>query len=159
VAGGEKGAEGLMTDFLQQIAKAVGTRDVQILAQTILGEAEGEELAGKIAVAWVVVNRAIARKQTISFVCTAPFQFSCWNSDSPRLKGMLEANISQQRFRECYGVACMVTSGAYHDITEGATFYHTIAQPVGAKQWPPSWAASMQKTQIIGAQQFYKEGV
>lgn len=136
---------------------AVGTRDLTILAQTILGEAEGEPLPGKIAVAWVVVNRAIGRKLTIAATCLQPKQFSCWNSGSPRLARMEGASFSDPYYRSCYGVACLVLAGEYADPTLHAQFYFTKIAPPGARIWPPVWASRMVQTVEVGAHVFYKE--
>lgn len=137
---------------------AVGTQDVLILAKTILGEAEGEPFAGKIAVAWVVVNRAIRRRMTVAMVCLQPQQFSCWNEGSARLARMERAHISEPYFRSCYGVACLVLAGEYADPTRGAQFYFTREKPKGTVVWPPSWAVAMEKVAEIGAHDFYREG-
>lgn len=136
---------------------AVGTRDLQILAQTILGEAEGEPLQGKVAVAWVIVNRAVGRKLTITAVCLQPKQFSCWNQGSPRISRMEGASLSDPYYRSCYGVGCLVLAGEYADITRGAQFYFTKAAPPWARVWPPIWAQRMVQTAEIGAHVFFKE--
>lgn len=60
--------------------------DIDILARTIYGEARGEPWEGKIAVAWVVRNRAERGGwwgDTIREVCLKPWQFSCWNETDP----------------------------------------------------------------------------
>lgn len=137
---------------------AVGSRDLRVLTQTILGEAEGEQLPGKVGVAWVIVNRAISRKLTIEAVCFEPKQFSCWNAGSPRIARMETATFSDPYFRSCQGVACLVLAGEYPDLTRGAEYYFTRVAPRAAKIWPPRWAAAMIKTVSIGAHDFYKEG-
>ena len=51
-----------------QCAKVVG-------AMTVLQEAEGESYAGKLAVAFTIVNRG----DNIIATVFRPWQFSCWN--------------------------------------------------------------------------------
>lgn len=146
-----------MSLFLKPPALAIGSRDIDTLARTVLGEAEGEALLGKIAVAWVVVNRALQRKQTLTAVCLAPLQFSCWNDGSPRRARMEEATFSDPYFRSCFGVALLVLAGEYADPTYGAVNYFTKVAPPGAHAWPPTWALELVETAKFGAHVFYRE--
>ena len=60
--------------------------ELRILAQVIWGEARGETLDGKIAVANVVMNRVLCRgawPNTITGVVTAPGQFSGYKPTNP----------------------------------------------------------------------------
>lgn len=145
-----------MTLLLKPPPIAVGTRDLATMAMTILGEAEGEALPGKVAVGWVIVNRAVLRKQTIDDVCRARLQFSCWNDGSPRIKRMTQATFSDPYYRSSYGVALLILAGEYADPTNGADHYFTIAKPKGAGYWPPLWAKKMVKTVAVGAHTFYR---
>ena len=71
--------------------------DLNVLAQTIWGEARQEGTKGMIAVGNVVKNRAEANKkmfgQGIRGVALKPKQFSCWNEGDPnreKLKDILQ---------------------------------------------------------------------
>ena len=55
------------------------TKEQEIIALTLLAEARGEGVEGMEAVAMVIKQRMVNRKQTASQVCLAPKQFSCWN--------------------------------------------------------------------------------
>jgi len=55
------------------------TKEQQVVAITILAEARGEGDRGMGAVAAVIAQRAIDRKQTWEKVCLTKYQFSCWN--------------------------------------------------------------------------------
>ena len=55
------------------------TTEQQVIALTLLAEARGEGTEGMEAVAMVIKQRMVNRKQTASQVCLAPKQFSCWN--------------------------------------------------------------------------------
>ena len=57
------------------------TDPLRAMAATVWGEARGEPFEGKVAVAWVIINRS--RKpgwwgEDIRSVCSARWQFSCW---------------------------------------------------------------------------------
>ncbi len=49
----------------------VTTRDIDILARTVYGEARGESELDKLAVAWVVVNRAREYRVGLGAACRA----------------------------------------------------------------------------------------
>ena len=61
------------------VASSELTKDQKVVAITILAEARGEGDKGMGAVAAVIAQRAIDRKQTWQKVCLAKWQFSCWN--------------------------------------------------------------------------------
>lgn len=94
--------------------------DTDILARTIWGEARGESMAGKIAVAWTVRNRAaiaaayeqahgVARQHygddSIASACQMPSQYSCWNDDDVNRVAVLSVTESDPAFRDCLAVA------------------------------------------------------
>ena len=58
---------------------------VMILAMTIYLEAGNQPMAGKIAVAQVVMARVADPRwpDTVEAVCLQPKQFSCWNGRDP----------------------------------------------------------------------------
>ena len=71
--------------------------DLNVLAQTIWGEARQEGTKGMLAVGNVIKNRAEANKkmfgQGIRGVALKPKQFSCWNAGDPnreKLKDVLQ---------------------------------------------------------------------
>ena len=59
------------------------TNLVLIVALTIFGEAAGESVQGKRAVASVIWTRADGNQNALASVCKAPRQFSCWNDGAP----------------------------------------------------------------------------
>jgi spore germination cell wall hydrolase CwlJ-like protein len=131
------------------------TRDLEILARTIYGEARGENFEGQIAVAWVVCNRYKAQKKiwgyTIEEVCQKPWQFSCWNDNDPNRGKALAATFVDDAYVQAYGIACLVLLGKLPDFSNGATHYHST-QTV-----PPTWAAALPMTAHVGKHIFYKE--
>jgi spore germination cell wall hydrolase CwlJ-like protein len=63
---------------------------LQIMACTILGEAEGEKFAGKLGVGFVIRNRADLWKLTVPEVCLQNNQFECFNTGNPRLPVLVD---------------------------------------------------------------------
>jgi len=128
------------------------SRDVDILARTLYGEARGESQAGQIAVAWVIKNRSKDRRwpSTIAGVCQQPWQFSCWNSNDPNRAKLIALTDANPTFVALKGVASSVVDGWVGDPTGGANHYYAtyIAKP--------SWANTMTFTTQIGVHRFYK---
>lgn len=133
--------------------KYTNSRDVDILARTLYGEARGEVekfgLSSIIAVANVVVNRFKKKfAKTISEVCLAPNQFSCWNKNDPNYQIIKNVDENDLIFRKCLVVAQNVIEGKYPDITDGCDHYHACY----AK---PYWAAYHRPKRIFGTHCFY----
>lgn len=122
------------------------TSDFHVLAATIDGEAEGEPLAGKQAVASSILNRVALSKVhshfgdgTIRGACLAHAQFDCWmpGPDCDRINA-LEFEHPSPGLQDCMDVANEAIQGALTDPTGGSTHYydHGILGPmwlVGAK--------------------------
>lgn len=129
--------------------------DIDILARTLLGEAEGETYRGKVAVAWVVVNRVMQPRfpAVVAAVCLQPRQFSCWNRGSPRLPVMLKARpIEGSMFAECLEVAASVIREELPDPTNGADHYFNPDLAA------PAWGKVMTDEIEIGRHRFGKVG-
>lgn len=134
--------------------------DAQLMAVCIYGEARGESLAGKIAVAHTIMNRVKLPKwwgKTIQEVILKPRQFSCFNDgDKNRLALRAIAADWDRAFerkrilRECYYVAEGVIDGDLRDNTDGATHYHRT-------DCDPTWDDKMLLTDTIGEHAFYRE--
>ena len=124
------------------------------MAATIWGEARGEPFEGKVAVAWVIINRS--RKpgwwgEDIRSVCTARWQFSCWfDAQAERVRFVDERN---EKFAACLDVAKRVMAGEIADPTGGADHYYAdyIA--------PPKWARDRTPTARIGRHLFFRLGL
>lgn len=152
------------------------SNELDILARTIYGEARGETIAGKAAVANVVLNRrnrALKIKEewkakrgnlhnysnafgtgTIESVCLRPYQFSCWNEKDPNRAKILAVKATDVHFAECIVVAKMALAGLLVDNTHGATHYH-----VTSMGFPPSWLHKDELPHtpctVIGKHSFY----
>jgi len=114
-----------------------GPDDLDIAARTIWGEARGEPDAGKIAVMWVIRNRAEVGGwwgDTVKDVCLKKWQFSCWNSDDPNRAKIEALSKDSPDYRHCVAIAAQVLVGSHYDITHGATHYHSKDMSIS-----PAW--------------------
>lgn len=131
-------------------------REVDVLARTLYGEARGETVRGKEAVACVIVNRANRAQarggywwgNTIEEVCLKPWQFSCWNENDPNRAKVLAVGPGQRVFDTCVRIAKRAVSGCLQDMTKGATHYHTKAAM-------PVWSRGRPVCAELGRHQFY----
>ncbi|OFX07924.1 MAG: hydrolase [Alphaproteobacteria bacterium RIFOXYD12_FULL_60_8] len=131
--------------------------DVDVLARTIYGEARGERIPGKEAIASVVLNRvkrAIERGgrywwgTSIAEVCQKAWQFSCWNLSDPNREKILAVTEAHPVFATCLRIARRAVGGELDDATKGATHYHT-------KAVHPPWAWRQKPCAEIGSHLFY----
>jgi len=101
--------------------------DLVTLAATVLGEAEGESYIGKLAVAWVVMNRVADSRwpDEPGAVCLQKLQFSCWNVGSSRLHSMFNPRktIKERLWNDCFKAAMGAVFGLDPDPTSGANHY------------------------------------
>lgn len=135
----------------------VKVKAIDILARTIWGEARGENLTGKEAVANVVINRlGITRRRgkmwwgnSIEEICLKPYQFSCWNKLDPNYPKVTKVDQSDPQFAICHRIATRALNGVLPDHTFGADHYHTVSIL-------PNWAESRASTATIGHHVFYR---
>lgn len=105
-----------------------------------------------LAVAWVVVNRAERRKQSIRQVILAPKQFSWLNPADPNLDEAKRFVKRGTSYQDSWRTATAAAFLAYYrlgpDISAGADHYLNweVAQP--------SWADRMKKTAVWGRHTF-----
>ena len=130
--------------------------EVELLARTLYGEARGETVRGKEAVACVIVNRVKRARErggywwgdTLGQVCSKPWQFSCWNEGDPNRQKITSVTPENRVFQSCIRIARRAAGGAIDDITGGATHYHS-------KAVNPPWAREKAPTVEIGRHLFY----
>lgn len=137
---------------------AVTERDRAILARTLWGEARGEGLAGQLAVAWAIRNRVLDGKdkswwgEGYAGVCTAKWQFSCWNANDPNSAYLTGAKpIPKGQLNRAIEAANAVIDGTVDDPTHGATHYYALSMPK-----PPAWIKGATLTLQLGQHRFYK---
>lgn len=111
--------------------------DLDILARTLYGEAERDDGADAIAIAWVVMNRVALPNwpDTVAAVCLQPWQFSCWNQNDPNRARIMAASDADPWLQTCRRIAGDVMKRAILDPTKRSTHYYATWMKT-----PPSWA-------------------
>lgn len=130
---------------------------IDTLARTIWGEARGESVRGKEAVASTIINRVKHAKargghwwgNEVIEVCLKPWQFSCWNENDPNRDKLAQVPDDDKHFKICKRIARRSFRKAQPDPTNGATHYHT-------KATSPWWAKGRTPCASIGNHLFYK---
>lgn len=97
--------------------------DVDWIAMTVKMEAEGETFKGKLAVAYVIVNRMRQKGWSASDVVLQPYQFSCWNTTEPTRKRLDDQETNRKVWIDSYSAAWAALHGLQDDPTRGATSY------------------------------------
>ena len=128
--------------------------DLYFMMLTIEQEAGGEIYEGKLAVAYVIVNR-MGRNSAINIVL-APSQFSCWDTDSITRRSITAAPIEIQE--ECYKASVSAYFRLVDDPTKGATSYLNEEETIREDGKLPSWFDESKVTARIGNQTFLKLG-
>lgn len=131
---------------------------VDTLARTLYGEARGELVRGKEAVAAVVMNRVRRAMERGGYwwgadvvgVCRKPWQFACWNENDPNRKKIEAVGRDNRNFQSCIRIARRAVSGTLKDPTGGATHYHATGQT-------PPWARDREPSAVIGGHKFYND--
>lgn len=138
------------------------------LALTILGEASGEPIEGKVFVGCIVRNRVRENKvryggNTYEGVCLKRAQFSCWfpwggqaNYDRVLAQGRrllgdhveIAVTPKDPALDECLFIAEGVIGGQLKDRANGANHYCTTAL---WKTKPPDWAKGRTPVVVCGA--------
>jgi spore germination cell wall hydrolase CwlJ-like protein len=122
------------------------TKEQQVVAITILAEARSEGDRGMGAVAAVIAQRAIDRKQTWEKVCLAKWQFSCWNgkkiSDLDHLLDVPQAEMAIYLAKNMHRI----------DRSKIGNANHYYADYIKA----PYWAKGEKPVAKIGRHIFYK---
>ncbi len=130
-----------------------GSRDFQVLLDTIFAEARGESEQGQRAVAWVIKNRADMNRPywgggSIADVCLRPGQFECWNGNGAQ-------KIEEDKRREPGAVAeieaWLPNVFLGRDPSNGSDHYNNPS-----KEGYPPWTANCHRTVKIGNHQFYR---
>lgn len=127
--------------------------DIQLLGMLIWGEARGEPIEGKIAVACTVRNRVNRPRwwgRNYRDVILCPWQYSCFNENDPNRDKLVRIEMSDEIFVECLWIANGVITNMVRDNTSGSTHYHTHAVL-------PRWAPKMDKKATLNRHIFYRE--
>lgn len=143
--------------------------DIDTATRIVYGEARNQPDTGKIAVAWVMRNRATWDETTlgpdhpeaewwgttIKSVCLHPYQFSCNNKNDPNYPKIWGLQKDDPAYINIRRLVVSVMNGEVADPTMGATMYKVR----GTKA---SWDAEIEKLGKhpieIGSHDFYKLG-
>jgi len=134
-----------------QLRQLVDERDY--LIRTVALEASGETEVGKVAVAYVVLNRKKSGKwgDNIKAVVTSPGQFEPWMTRRREIEGL---SPNDPRYQSAAIIADAVLSGQAPDPTVGAThFLNPIIVRERRGGSLPSWASG--EGRPIGRHTFY----
>lgn len=129
------------------------TDELQCLAMNIYHEARGESIEGRMAVAYVTLNRMASDRFPDSICAVVKqggetrrhrCQFSWW------CDGRSDRPLDQQAWHDSVFSAIDAVMFSQHDTTGKALFYH-------ADYVKPSWARKMTRTSRIGRHIFYRD--
>jgi spore germination cell wall hydrolase CwlJ-like protein len=126
--------------------------DLQIGTMTVFMEASGEPDEGKLAVAYVLVNRLKTERwgKTLAAVCFAPHQFSSWDYTGPNMERLASASDIDPALAACEQAMSNAMHGTAEDPTKGALYY--FADYIE----PPKWAHNLTFTVHVGQHEFFK---
>ncbi len=151
-------AADIPADFPIDLSSITVSRDELVcLALNDYWEARSEETAGRLAVARVVLNRAMDPRFP-SNICDVVKQSKNTMTGAPRCQfswvceGKDNAALDPKVWRDSLKIAAAVLQkdSAIPDQTGGALYYH-------ASFLRPNWAMGFESTTIIGEHVFYRE--
>ena len=142
-----------------KVLSYTSTDDTMCLAKNIYFEARSESTAGRIAVAWTVINR-VRHKRFPNSVCEVVEQGLKYENGFPKRNkcqfswycdGQPDIIRNVNEWRDAYRLASYVSTGRDHlvDITDGSLWYH-------ADYVFPRWAKHKRKTAKIDRHIFYR---
>lgn len=143
-----------------------GLSERHVVALTLYGEARGEAIEGRIAVANVIRNRAAARRPAFGLtprdVCLKAWQFSCWlpQGGADNYAAVLDAARALTRdggsippmLGECLWIADGLLGARFGDTVKGATHYVTADLHAQRK---PAWAVGLEPVLTLHAHLFF----
>tara|TARA_Y100000310_G_scaffold324033_1_gene385361 strand:+ start:380 stop:793 length:414 start_codon:yes stop_codon:yes gene_type:complete len=128
--------------------------EIDTLARTIYGEARGEPMQGKIAVAWCVRNRVEHPKwwgKSWLGVMLKPKQFSCWNPEDRNRTKLAGVTFNDKDFRDCWYAALAVYQNMVKDPAPGSTHYYAYDL-----MDEPFWAEGATSCGRIAGHEYFK---
>lgn len=140
--------------------------DAQTLGLTLWGEARGEEIEGRIAIACVIRNRMKDKRwpDTLKDVCLQKSQFSCWSTSGGAQNYRALMQVAERLLadgpaagdgilKESLWVADGIGAGVVRDRTSGSTNYITRNLWETAR---PKWIGNVTPNCLIGRHAFFK---
>ncbi len=118
------------------------------MAVDVYHEARGESLEGQLAVARVIMNRAVSGKYPTDWcgVVKQPWQFSFVNPRSGYMPGVDEDSAA---WRKAQGITRLAMANAVPSVPTDCLWYH-------ANYVSPSWGRRLTRVSQIGAHIFYR---
>lgn len=127
-----------------------------VMRMTVKQEAADQPYLGKLAVAYVLVNRMKQQNKTAFEICWQKWQFSCWLAPLNNIALFLKSQPVSTNV-ECINAVDQATSGSVSDPTHGATHYLNV--PLTKKingDKLPDWVEQMEITTVIADHTFLK---
>ena len=131
------------------------TNEQEVIAETLLGEARGEGKGGMYAVACIIKQRMINRKQTAQQVCLARGQFDYWtqhkrakwdDQNRANVRRLMQSDTELVRYAKALAVSINKLDLNY---TKNADHYCTL----GTHNY---WTKGKTPVVIVGKHKFYK---
>jgi hypothetical protein len=122
--------------------------EANCMAVAVYHEARGETLAGQLAVARVIMNRAVSGKYPTSWcgVVKQPWQFSFVNPRTGTMPGVDETSAA---WRKAQGITRLAMANVVPSVPNECLWYH-------ADYVAPSWGRRLTRVDKIGAHIFYR---
>jgi spore germination cell wall hydrolase CwlJ-like protein len=95
--------------------------ELYFLALTVEQEAGLEPPEGKLAVAYVILNRSRVSGASVTDTIFRNWQFSCWDTGNPTRMNI--DTFPNETFKICYKAACAAYFGLEEDPSKGANHY------------------------------------
>ena len=122
--------------------------EANCMAVAVYHEARGESAEGQLAVARVIMNRAVSGKYPTTWcgVVKQPWQFSFVNPRTGYMPGVNEASAA---WRKAQGITRLAMANAVPSVPTECLWYH-------ADYVAPSWGRRLTRVDKIGAHIFYR---
>ena len=122
--------------------------EAQCMAVAVYHEARGETLEGQLAVARVIMNRAVSGKYPTTWcgVVKQPWQFSFVNPRTGYMPGVDQASAA---WKKALGITRLAMANAVPSLSTDVLWYH-------ADYVAPSWGRRLTRVNKIGAHIFYR---
>jgi spore germination cell wall hydrolase CwlJ-like protein len=128
-----------------------------VIRMTVKQEAADQPYLGKLAVAYVIVNRMKQQNKTAFEICWQPYQFSCWLNKLTVIALWLKTQPVSLNV-EVINAVDQATSSSVADPTHGATHYLNKELTMRMNDGKlPGWVNALEETATIGQHTFYRE--
>lgn len=144
-------------DFKDNQSYSSNQRQIECLARNVYFESRSEPEEGKLAVAWVTMNR-VEHQQYPNTICGVVYDAQLDSNGKPKknrcqfswyCSGKTPVVRNQSAWNDAVEIATLVYLEEANDPTDGATMFH-------GKQVSPYWKKSFQRQVQIGNHVFYK---